>query len=343
MLQQTRVGAVVPFYERFTARFGDAATLAAAPRSAVLRQWEGLGYYRRAVSLHEAARIVVHQYDGVLPDRADQLAALPGIGRYTSGAILSIAHDARLPIVEANSARVLCRLAAMRGPASESTTQRELWRLAEELLPQRNVGAFNQALMELGSEVCTAVNPRCEECPLATVCRARALGEQDQIPLRSGKPKNTDVRQAAVVVWQDGKVLLRRCQEGKRWAGLWDFPRFDVAADDGTPPRGADSNGAKKRGTKKSRQIAQGVSRLTGVRVQIGKRLATLEHTVTRFRITLECHEARYVGDSAANGNGRSAKPGTDLRWVLPRSLSRYPLSVTGRRIARMIATSERL
>jgi A/G-specific adenine glycosylase len=351
MLQQTRVGAVVPYYERFLARFGDIETLAAAPRSAVLRQWEGLGYYRRAVSLHEAARIIVNQYDGALPREPDQLAALPGIGRYTAGAILSIAHDARLPIVEANSARVLCRLAGLRGPASESPTRRELWRLAEELLPSRNVGTFNQALMELGSEVCTAASPRCDECPLAAACSARSLGEQDRIPLRRGKPKSTDVRQAAVVVWREGNVLLRRCQPGERWAGLWDFPRFDIAVDGDSATNGTKSNGASRGNTKLSRQIAQGVSRLTGVRVRVGRRLTTLEHTVTRFRITLDCHEARCIGDGTANGDGAangkgaaaakcdgpSADPTSDLRWVSPRSLSRYPLSVTGRRIARLL------
>jgi A/G-specific adenine glycosylase len=297
------------------------------------------------VSLHEAARIIVNQYDGALPERADELAALPGIGRYTAGAILSIAHDARLPIVEANSARVLCRLAGLRGPASDASTRRELWRLAEELLPQRNVGAFNQALMELGSEICTAAGPRCDECPLAAVCRAHAMGEQDRIPLRSGKPKSTAVRQAAVVVWREGNVLLRRCQPGERWAGLWDFPRFDIAVDGDSATNGTKSNGASRGNTKLSPQIAQGVSRLTGVRVRVGRRLTTLEHTVTRFRITLDCHEARYIGDGAANGKGAaaakcdgpSADPTADLRWVAPRSLSRYPLSATGRRIAQLL------
>ncbi len=225
MLQQTTVAAVVPYFERFLAAFPTLADLAAADEQAVLRLWEGLGYYRRARDLSRAARVLQRQHAGSLPDDPDLLAKLPGFGLYTRNAVLSQAFDRRLPIVEANSQRVLSRLLGLRDDPRGGAGRRTLWAAAEALLPKVRVGAYNQALMELGALVCTPKTPRCDACPVADRCRARLLGLQEAIPDKAPKTPITTVRESAVVIWRDDRVLLaRRPQHATRWAGLWEFP-----------------------------------------------------------------------------------------------------------------------
>jgi len=167
--------------------------------------------------------------------------------------------------------------------------------------------------MELGSEVCTPREPRCEACPVAMLCPTRAAGLQAVIPAAKKKTNYEDAFEACVVVWRNGKVLLRRCAEGERWAGLWDFPRFAIDA---------------KRGAKLHRELGEGVRHLTGYDVAIGDHLTTIKHGVTRFRITLTCHEAEHV-------SGRK-QPG-EFIWVRPDQLGAYALSVTGRQVAKVI------
>ena len=184
MLQQTQAATVVPYFERFLQAFPTLADLAAADEQQVLRLWEGLGYYRRARDLLRTARLLAASHGGRFPDDPVALEGLPGLGRYTRNAVLSQAFDRRLPILEANSRRVLCRLFGRTGDPSLAPEQRWLWDAAEALLPSRRVGDFNQALMELGALVCTPDAPRCSECPLADDCVARRLGLQDAIPAR---------------------------------------------------------------------------------------------------------------------------------------------------------------
>lgn len=325
MLQQTQVAAVVPYYERFVAALPSLADLAAADEQEVLRLWEGLGYYRRARQLHAAARLCVERHDGQPPRDYHSLRALPGIGRYTAGAVLSIAHDQRLPILEANTVRLLSRLLAFRGDPHGAAGQKLLWQAAEELLPARDgAGEFNQALMELGAVVCAPNAPRCDECPAAALCPTRAAGAQGEIP-RPKRPKVfEEVREAAVVVRRRGRVLVVR-REGGRWGGLWDFPRFPLLAE---------------RGAARRRALADGVELLTGAKTLPGREIAVLKHGVTRFRITLVCYEAECAKSSpaarhgAANGNGAAAH---ECRWVRPAELEQLPMSVTGRKLARLV------
>ena len=319
MLQQTQVATVVPYFERFIARWPDAAALAAADEQDVLRAWEGLGYYRRARQLYAAAQVVSEQHGGKFPTDFDDVYALPGIGRYTAGAILSIALDQRWPILEANTQRLLSRLAAYQQDISKSAGQKLLWSLAEALLPRRSVGAFNQALMEVGSQICTPREPDCVRCPLAAFCRAHRHGLVEQIPVSPKKMNYEELREAAVVIYRDGKVLVRQCQPGQRWAGLWDFPRFAVSAESG--------------GRLKS-QLTRHVAELTGLEIKPGRRLTTIKHGVTRFRITLSCHEAECVG-------GRLHKAAAPARWLPPHKLEQLPLSVTGRKISRLICAAD--
>ena len=208
MLQQTQVATVRAYFERFMATLPTLAALAAAEEDQVLRLWEGLGYYRRARQLHRAAKNVVAEHAGRFPRDPAAVRRLPGIGRYTAGAILSIAFDAAEPILEANTVRLLSRLLALRGDPSRAAEQQVLWEAAESLLPRRGAGTFNQALMELGSRVCQPRNPDCPRCPVAMLCPTHHAGLQDRIPARRRKPATEAVREAAVIVRRRGRVLL---------------------------------------------------------------------------------------------------------------------------------------
>src|SRR5262245_49970721 len=230
MLQQTQVATVVGYFPRFLEEFPDVETLAAADERDVLRVWEGLGYYRRARALHQAARRLCADCAGRIPDDPEILMGLPGLGRYTVNAILSQAYERRLPILETNSRRVLCRLLGERGDPAAAPVQARLWSAAAALLPRRRVGAFNQALMELGALVCTADRPDCGRCPLSSHCAARLLGAQSAIPRAPKRLPIEEVREVAVAVWRRRRMLLVQRPEGGRWAGMWELPRRAIAA-----------------------------------------------------------------------------------------------------------------
>ena len=184
MLQQTQVSTVVPYFNRFTSAFPTIRDLANAQLTQVLRLWQGLGYYSRARNLHNAAKQIVAEFDAIVPASVDTLLSLPGIGRYTAGAIASIAYNQRAPILDGNVARVLCRLDAIESDPREPATRNALWARAEEILPDKSdrVGDFNSAFMELGATVCTPRNPQCLICPVRKFCRAYEMGIQDRIP-----------------------------------------------------------------------------------------------------------------------------------------------------------------
>lgn len=224
MLQQTQVERVKDYFARFMRRFPTVCDLARADEAEVLRHWEGLGYYRRARQLHAAAQAVVAEHDGTFPASLDGLRALPGIGRYTAGAIASIAFDLPAAIVEANSRRVLARLAGHAKPVGGAGDE-PIWEIAESLVPQRGAGGFNQALMDLGAMICTPTRPVCSRCPLAVDCAAHADGQEDTIPVMAPQRATKQVRETAVVTRHGDRVLVVRRGPGEWWEGLWDFPR----------------------------------------------------------------------------------------------------------------------
>jgi A/G-specific adenine glycosylase len=316
MLQQTQVGTVKAYFDRFIHALPTIESLAQADEHKVLRLWEGLGYYRRARQLHQAAKLIVAEHDGRFPRDPQVVRRLPGIGRYTAGAILSIAFDAREPILEANTLRLLSRLLGYAGDPRSTDGQRLLWAMAEILLPRRSVGRFNQALMELGSEVCTPRSPQCEQCPIALQCLAYQQGRQQEIPPPKNKPPIEAVREAAVVVRRRGRILLLRWPKGRRWAGLWDFPRFPIHAE----PIAA-----------LHQELIENVRELTGVTIAPGQNIATLTHGVTRFRITLDCYRAEY-----RSCDRKTAAP-LETQWVRTTELDDYPLSSTGRKLANLV------
>jgi len=242
MLQQTRVETVIPYYERFLASFPTPRDLAEADEDAVLSHWSGLGYYRRARLLHTGVREVVAQYGGQVPEDAEARRALPGVGRYTAGAIGSIAFEKEEPIVDGNVTRVLARLFRIGTPVGASVTSKRVWELAARLVPGARPGAFNQAVMELGATVCTPKQPSCESCPVAQHCEARAHGEVDTLPVPRLRKAPNRVKLAAVVATQgrgpDQRVWLLRSEQSL-FAGLWGLPMIPRSAFDLSDPRGA--------------------------------------------------------------------------------------------------------
>src|SRR5262245_1847062 len=228
VLQQTTVAAVVPYFHRFLAALPTVGALAAADEQQVLRLWEGLGYYRRARHLHAAAKRLQDDHGGKLPDDPAVWVELPGVGRYILGAVLSQAFDRRLPVVEANSLRVLARLFGYRGDPREGEGKAWVWAAAEAVLSRTRAGDFNQALMELGALVCTPTDPDCARCPVAASCVANRDALQAEIPPRKKAKAITEVSEVGVAVRDNGRVLLcRRPADAARWQNMWEVPHAE--------------------------------------------------------------------------------------------------------------------
>ena len=233
MLQQTRVAAVIPYYERWMAALPDVAALAAVGEEALLKLWEGLGYYSRARNLHKAANMIVSDLGGVFPATREGLLALPGVGEYTAGAVASIAFGQRVPAVDGNVLRVAARVADVRGNVLEAGVKRDIAAAMEATVPAADPGGYNQALMDLGATVCLPGGaPLCGYCPLRDLCRARALGLQAELPLRE---KRAARRREALTVYllvREGRVALRKRPGRGLLAGLWEFPHVPGERDE---------------------------------------------------------------------------------------------------------------
>lgn len=317
MLQQTQVATVIPYFNRFLETFPTLADLAAAPLEQVLHLWEGLGYYRRARGLHEAARLMAERHGAKLPNDPEALHALPGFGRYTVGAVLSQAYDRRLPIIEANTQRLLSRLFARTEPPEQPAARRWLWQTAESLLPRDRTGEFNQALMDLGSLVCTPASPRCGVCPLAEKCLALAKGVQEQLPAKKPASKPIQVEEAALVIRKRDRVLLVQRPSSGRWADLWEFPHGERKPDEPIP------------------QVVERLAReLIGLDVKPGPQLLVIRHPVTKYQITLTSVECTHL-----RGRYRSTfyQQG---RWLKPAQLADYPSSSPQRKLINAVVGS---
>ena len=308
MLQQTQVQTVVPYFQRFMAALPTVHHLAAADEQQVLKLWQGLGYYRRGRQLHQAAREIVRRWDGRFPRELQAWLSLPGVGRYTAGAVLSIALGQRVPILEANTQRLLARLAAWPQPVQTAASQRYLWHLAEVVLPRKDPGTFNQAMMELGSLVCRPQNPDCEECPLAVLCRACQQGVQDQLPRSNGRTRWQQRHEVVLALRHRGAVLLVQREPGQWWAGLWDLPRFPADSARATPD-----------------WVARRVRQTLGVDAQGPRRCFTASYTVTRFRVRQQVFQAEVARPS------RTLPP--EGRWVPPQQLAQVPLPSPTQRV----------
>jgi A/G-specific adenine glycosylase len=313
MLQQTQVATAVSYYERWMERFPTLEALARAPEDAVLAAWQGLGYYSRARRLQSAARQVVERHAGKVPNQRDLLRGLPGVGDYSAGAILSIAFGQREPLVDGNVVRVLCRYFGLTGDPTRSPLKQGLWELAGELVPEEAPGDFNQALMELGAVVCTPRAPECERCPVAKGCVAKKQGLVSRLPELPERRAVTPVRAVAALVERAGKLLFRRLPaNAPRFAGLWVLPHAEIGA--GETPERATRRAALEHG-------------LTDV--EVGEKRASLTHTITRFRITLDAY-------ACAPLSARSQRS-EDLAWRKPNEISDLALPTPHRRLLEKI------
>lgn len=308
MLQQTRVEAVIPYYERFLARFPTVETLASSREDDVLALWSGLGYYRRARQLREAAGTVVRDHGGRFPPCLEDARSLPGIGRYTAGAVLSIAYGLSHPVLDGNVARILSRVLRL----GEGTTERTLWDVAGRLVPRGRPGDFNQAMMELGATVCTPRAPDCPRCPLAAVCGAADQGDPESFPARrpASRPIRTPV--AIALARRNGRLLLCRRRDRTVLRGLWEFP-------DCEPRRGVGAAGA----------LAQAFQKDFGLRLLVGEPIGSVRHAIMNRKLEITVFEARV------EGRPRRSTAAGELRWLFPGSLRAYPLTGVTRKVLR--------
>lgn len=310
MLQQTQVATVRDYYVRFLAKFPTVAALAAASVDDVYRIWQGLGYYNRARNLHESARRIVAEYGGRVPADARSLRSLPGIGRYTAGAVASLAYGIAEPILDGNVMRVLARLFCVVGDPKSSATNRRLWAIASRLVSPDDPRNHNAALMELGALVCKPTHPKCGECPLSGSCQANATDKQSRYPEVRDRSQTSHVEDVAILVQQgDSLVLAKRSRDGL-WAGLWELPR--VRRDLGEPLRSAARRAAKE---------------VCGIEVSEPMPFARIRHSVTRHRVTLHGLRAQWVG-------GDPEPLACDAAvWVAQDELGDYALSNPQRRL----------
>ena len=272
MLQQTQVDTVIPYFEKFTQRFPNISDLALAPQDEVLHLWSGLGYYARARNLHKAAQIIHENYQGEFPTECSDAVELPGIGRSTAAAILSLSQNQAHAILDGNVKRVLARHAAIEGWAGKSSVSKQLWLLAETYTPDHDNAAYTQAIMDLGATLCTRSQPNCEACPVANDCQALAQGIQHQLP--TPKPKKQIPMRSTVMLMvqiQDQQLLMQRRPNQGIWGGLWCFPEF----------------------TNRDEAIAWCTSKFGKTPEQEFER-DELTHTFSHFRLTITPVHVRY-------------------------------------------------
>jgi A/G-specific adenine glycosylase len=300
LLQRTRIASGTRYYERFLERFPDVATLAAAPEEDVLRAWEGLGYYRRARHFHAAAKVIVRDHGGRIPSDAAALATLPGIGPYTAGAVASIAFGESVPAVDGNVTRVVSRLFRVEADVTTAAGRARIQELARSLVPAERPGAFNQALMELGSTVCVPRRPACPACPLGDVCLARRAGVAASLPRMPVARRPKTVAVSFAYVRSRGRVLLVRRPESEILGGLWSLPGGEMASDDTVRA-----------------YLRSAVAAQAGLRVDVRDDVAQVAHTFSHRRWT--GHVYRCVP------RGRADLP-PSARWATADEVRRMPL-----------------
>lgn len=312
MLQQTQVETVKPYFERWLRRFPTVHALATAPLQDVLALWEGLGYYSRARNLHRAAQKIVSEFNGQLPNTVTQLRTLPGIGPYTAGAIASIAFGLDVAVLDGNVKRVLARAFNYQGDVKTPRGEKELWPLAESLVPRGYAGDYNQALMDLGATICTPRNPTCLLCPVSPQCEALKLGVVAERPIRRARAAVPHHRLAVAVIRKRGRVLIAQRPAEALLGGLWMFPAARV--ENGEPP---------------APHLRRSLRAEYKLSVQVQATTQTISHAYTHFKVTAQVFNCTW----------KSGQPKSDKRvkWATLSSLSNYPMGKVDRRIAQTL------
>jgi A/G-specific adenine glycosylase len=316
MLQQTRVEAVIPYFEKWMRLFPTVQALANASEQDVLNAWEGLGYYSRARNLHKAAKIVANQYDGQIPRDLDELRKLPGIGRYTLGAIASIAFNMDVSALDGNIKRVYARIFDIDVPVDSSAGEKILWELADQNLPKGHAGDYNQALMDLGATICVPRNPRCLICPVMKLCKARQNGTQNLRPVKTPKKDVPHYVHAAAVIMERKKVLLAQRPSEGLLGGMWEFPNGRINDDPMAElPKVLKVGYNLRLRVKRSRSVPK------------IKELGIVEHGYSHFSVTVHVFPCELI----------SMPEETNLKWVSLNKLQDYPMGKIDRQIAQII------
>lgn len=311
MLQQTQVRTMLPYFAAWMKAFPTVRALDRASLDDVLVKWQGLGYYARARNIKKCARVLTERYGGKIPSDYQELQKLPGIGPYSAGAIASIGFGIKAPIVDGNVLRVLARAYAIEDPIDLPAARDKIFNLQSELVPDREPGVFNEALMELGALVCTPQNPSCPVCPVASECASLKLGKVDRIPRKANGKKITKVRAWAVVLRDKDRYFLHRRPEGQIMGGLWEFPERKS-------PEGLKSSAANE---------LRSVAAALGLPAKSVSRLCVLKRHYTRFAESLTV----YAAEAGVVPAGLSR--GWESRWVTSKDLHRLPLTSAHARI----------
>lgn len=317
MLQQTQVKTVLPYFDRWMRRFPDVRSVAEASEEEILKCWEGLGYYSRARNIRKAAQVLDREYQGTLPRSHRALLRLPGIGRYTAGAIMSVAFNEDYPLVDGNVERVLTRVFDVEFPLGEPATKQALWKFAERLIPPGRARLFNQAMMELGALVCLPRNPLCPDCPIQAECASLKAGTVAlrPIPAKKRAPSPIDVA-VGILVGDDDRLLIQKRPPTGLMAHLWEFPGGKVR--DGERPDAA---------------LVREFQEELELRIQGLDRLTTLRHSYTSFRVTLHAFFCKPAG----NGQEPVPHAAVDVRWVTVEELRHYAFPAANKKLIRML------
>ncbi len=310
MLQQTQVKTVVPYYLRFIDAFPKVFDLAGANQDQVLKLWEGLGYYARARNLHKAAKQIVNDHNGIFPNEADSVRSLSGIGPYTAAAILSIAFNQQLAVVDGNVNRVLCRLYRITTDPKSHTGKKEMETLAQQHLSENRPGDYNQAIMELGAMVCRPKSPKCMLCPINKYCAANKHGDMEQYPVKPPSKALPHHLIAAGIIYHDDKILIAKRPDKGLLGGLWEFPGGKVE-DNESPEQAA------------AREIKEELD----IDVQVDELFDTVKHAYTHFSITMQVFNCKYL----------SGTPKTigcaDWKWVTLDTIDDFAFPRANRKI----------
>ncbi|MCH8126426.1 A/G-specific adenine glycosylase [candidate division KSB1 bacterium] len=310
MLQQTRVDTVIPYYQKFLKKYPTIASLAKADLQGVLKTWEGLGYYSRIRNMRKAAKIIIEKYDGNFPDEYSQILKLPGIGPYTAGAICSIMFDQPRPVVDGNVIRVLARYFGIETDATTTDGKNEFWQVAEKLIPTKQPGAFNEALMELGALICTPKKPDCEFCPVRSDCVAKKSNRQEELPIRKKKLPTPHYDIGAGLIWKNDLLLITKRKEKGLLGGFWEFP-----------------GGKQELGENISTCVKREIEEELGIQVDVEDSFAIIKHAYTHFRITLQIYNCKWTAGEPV------CKECVDFRWVRLNELDNFPFPRANKKV----------
>lgn len=316
MLQQTQVSTVIEYYHRFINYFPTVETLANASLDSVLKAWEGLGYYARARNLHKSANEIVQRFHGKIPETLEDLLSLPGMGKSTAGAVLSLGYGKPAPILDGNVIRVFARIFRVTENVQHTHVVKLLWEIAEDLLPSENVRMYNEALMELGATVCKRKNPLCNQCPVSSFCEAFHYSIQHELPIKSPRQPIPHFHVTAGIIWKGNRILITQRPPSGLLGGLWEFP-----------------GGKQEKEETLDECLIREIREELELEIEILKPLVSVNHAYTHFKITLHAFECQYK-------KGRLQLHGcVNAKWIYPEEIENYAFPGADRKIIEKLSS----